>query len=301
MSGFGARLLARRTFASGVATSAPRTPVTRSVNWARHWKKAFGLSSTLWVIYDVANEKTFIGSILRAITESPTTWLSPAKISAAMDSAVFTMEKSYLADRPPQLRGRPTLCVNLMNILVSGVYDKEAKHWQILKRPGVDLFLERMSEKYELVIWSSHGIDNAVDMVTRLDPEHKFFHDTISKEAERPEAPEKDLTYLGRPTQRVIVLDYKENPQEQFHDNTILLPQYYGSKEEMAADRTLYNLIPFLEYLADQTSYYDLPRLIRAYKDYGEKISKPLPFAFLELQEKRATKERKWYHALLPK
>jgi import inner membrane translocase subunit TIM50 len=243
-------------------------------------------------VSDYFYEYTYLGTVLRSVKESPTKWLNPANIGTALDNAVFTLDKPYLAERPAALRGRPTLCVNLNGVIISTVYDPKAKRWMTFKRPGLDLFLERISEKYEVVVWSSHGMDNAVDVVTRLDPEHRFFHDTVSKEVEKSEH-EKDLIHLGRPTQRVIVLDVHENEQEQYRDNTVVVPKWYGTKEEMAEDRTLFNMIPFLEYLATQTKYYDLSKLLHAFKGYAEKNQQALPFAFLDIIGKQDQKQKK--------
>eukprot|EP00906_Rhabdomonas_costata_P023640 RCo033980 len=280
----------RFCLATAVQTSAvvPNT----SINWSRHWKKALFALGCTYVVTDYIYEYTYLGTVLRSVTESPTKWLNPTNIGAAMDNAVFTLDKPYLSDRTPQMRGRPTLCCNVNGVLVTTIYDPKAKRWVTYKRPGVDMFLERLSEKYELVIWSSHGLDNAADTVSRLDPERKYFQDTISKEVETSEH-EKDLSHLGRPVARTLVLDFKDNAQEAYRDNTIVVPLWRGTPEQMAEDRTLFNLLPLLDYLATQTKYYDIAKLIHAIKDYAEKAQKPLPFAFLDLVQKQEQKAKK--------
>jgi TFIIF-interacting CTD phosphatase-like protein len=183
--------------------------------------------------------------------------------------------------------------VNLNGCIIATVYDSEAKRWVTYKRPGLDLFLERISQKYELVVWSNYGMDNALDVVGRLDPEHQYFHDTITKEIEHP-GTEKDLQYLGRPLQRIIVMDHKPNANPQYTNNTIVIPEWTGGVENMAQDRTLYNILPFLDHLSTQQQVFDLPKLVGAYTALAEKEDKPLPFAFLDLYEKRKAEKPAW-------
>eukprot|EP00667_Euglena_gracilis_P015959 EG_transcript_16635 len=287
------RGLSRRCFAAAADLGAVPIKPSRSINWFRHWKGGLLTTFAAFLVSDVVYENTFVGTTIRTIAESPTKWLNPKKIGEALDNAFMTVEKTYLAERPAHLRGRPTLCVNLNGCIVSTVYDAQAKRWVTYKRPGLDMFLERMSEKYELVVWSSSGLDNAMDVVSRLDPEHLYFHDTISKEVEHPGA-EKDLQHLGRPLQRVVVLDTKPNADEKYRHNTIVIPEWKGAVERMSKDRTLYNVLPFMDHLASQQQVFDLPRLIAAYNDYAEKEGKCLPFAFLELMEKKRAERPFW-------
>jgi hypothetical protein len=289
------RLIRPRPFSTATAVVPSPVQPSRSINWLRHWKGALLTTFGVFLVTDVAYEKTFLGTIIRTIAESPTKWLNPKNIGVALDNAFLTVQHTYLADRQPHLRGRPTLCLNLNGCIVSTVYDAQAKRWVTYKRPGLDLFLERLSQRYEVVIWSSSGLDNAMDVVSRLDPEHQWLHDTISKEVEHP-GTEKDLQYLGRPLQRVIVVDTKPNANEKYADNTLVIPEWQGAVERMGRDRTLYNIIPFLDHLAQQQQVFDLPKLVGAYREHAVKEDLPIPFAYLEIQQKRKT-ERGWWRS----
>jgi len=261
-----------------------------SINWSRHWKKALLALGCTYAITDYYYEYTLFGTVLRSVKESPTKWLNPSNIGTAVETK-FTLEKPYLGEKNVSFRGRPTLCVDLNGVLVATIYDTTAMRFVTLKRPGLDLFLERLSSKYELILWSSHGLDNCQELSSRMDPEHKFIHDAISIEVERSEFL-KDLKLLGRPVQRVLVVDARDNEQNEFQDNTIVIPKWTGDP----ADRALYNVLPFLEYMATQSKHFDLPKYIRAYKDYAEKVDKPLAFAFLDHQEKQEEKDnKKWF------
>eukprot|EP01001_Neometanema_parovale_P008390 NODE_4669_length_1032_cov_108.810781_g4466_i0.p1 GENE.NODE_4669_length_1032_cov_108.810781_g4466_i0~~NODE_4669_length_1032_cov_108.810781_g4466_i0.p1 ORF type:complete len:307 (+),score=41.29 NODE_4669_length_1032_cov_108.810781_g4466_i0:57-923(+) len=285
-------MFGRRSFVTAVARAQP----SKSINWSRHWKKALAGWGSLMVVTDAVYEVTFLGTAIRTAKESPSKWLNPRNLGIAVDGSIFTLDKSYLADKQSHLRSRPTLCVNLNSCLVSTVYDSEAKRWTTYKRPGLDLFLERASEHYELVVWSSHTLDNVQEVMSRLDPQRKYFHDAISREVEKPDSEEKDLKFLGRPLPRVLVLDIQPNAQEEYRNNTIVIPSWYGNKDDMAHDRALYNILPFLDYLAIQQKYFDLPKLVGAFYAYSEKINQPLPFAFLELMQKQQEEAAsKWF------
>uniref|UniRef100_A0A7S1I7B2 Mitochondrial import inner membrane translocase subunit TIM50 n=1 Tax=Eutreptiella gymnastica TaxID=73025 RepID=A0A7S1I7B2_9EUGL len=279
--------VSRKCFSTATATNNQFAKPNTSINLARHWKGVLLGGMGVMLVSDVVYEVTFLGSLVRAIAESPTKWLNPKNVGVALDEALSsseTVQKPYLADKQQHLRGRPTLCVNLNGCLVATMYDSAAMRWVTYKRPGLDLFLERMSDKYELVLWSSYGWDNALDMMSRLDPQQRYFHETMSTEVERP-GTKKDLQYLGRPVQRIIVMDTKPNDQEKYANNTIVIPEWTGSVEKMAQDRTLYNILPFIEHLGTQQKVFDLPRLVAAYQELGRREGKAAPLAYLDRLE----------------
>jgi import inner membrane translocase subunit TIM50 len=55
----------------------------------------------------------------------------------------------------------------------------------------------------------------------------------------------KDLTYLNRPLKEIVYIDFEEESVQNQPENVILIPQFDGDRE----DRTLYDLLPFLEHL----------------------------------------------------
>ena len=58
----------------------------------------------------------------------------------------------------------------------------------------------------------------------------------------------KDFSYLGRPIKEVVYIDHTDEVVPYHSENTILLPEWNGD----ADDRSLYDIIPFLESLSQK-------------------------------------------------
>jgi len=58
----------------------------------------------------------------------------------------------------------------------------------------------------------------------------------------------KDFSYLGRPANEVVYLDWSDKVVPYHKENTILLPEWSGDQE----DRALYDILPFLESMAQK-------------------------------------------------
>jgi TFIIF-interacting CTD phosphatase-like protein len=58
----------------------------------------------------------------------------------------------------------------------------------------------------------------------------------------------KDFSYLGRPIKEVVYIDHTDDVVPYHTENTILLPEWNGD----ADDRSLYDIIPFLESLSQK-------------------------------------------------
>lgn len=58
----------------------------------------------------------------------------------------------------------------------------------------------------------------------------------------------KDLSYLNRDLRQVIYIDFSDEKAEFHKDNVLILPRWDGNNFN---DRELYDILPFLEHLAD--------------------------------------------------
>lgn len=85
-------------------------------------------------------------------------------------------------------------------------------------------------------------------MSDKLDPTHQLFVGKFGYESFVIENGEyiKDLTYLNRDLKKVIVLEKDPNVMKKHPDNAIFLSEFKGE----ADDKELFELMPFLEYLA---------------------------------------------------
>ena len=163
---------------------------------------------------------------------------------------------------PPRILERKTLVLDLDETLVHSGFmpfdcpsdviiqielDNEIHDIHVLVRPGVKEFLEKMSKKYEIVIFTaslSKYADPLLDIIDkqgfcpfRLFREHCTLINTSFI---------KDLNKLGRDIKDIIIIDnspisYALNP-----DNGLPILSWFDDKN----DRELFNLIPILDFLS---------------------------------------------------
>ncbi|OWM75370.1 carboxy-terminal domain RNA polymerase II polypeptide A small phosphatase 1-like [Punica granatum] len=118
--------------------------------------------------------------------------------------------------------------------IVRPVINGERINFYVLKRPGVDRFLQMISEKFEVVIFTAGLKEYASLVVDRLDPKgtmisHRLYRDSC-KEMDGKFV--KDLSGLGRDLKRVVIVD----------DN----PNCYGLQQENAMP-----ISPFIDNTGD--------------------------------------------------
>ncbi|XP_065878997.1 uncharacterized protein [Euphorbia lathyris] len=105
------------------------------------------------------------------------------------------------ADPPPQL----------FDFIVRPVIDGEVMNFYVLKRPGVDAFLEAMAAKYELVVFTAGLREYASLVLDKLDLKglisHRLYRDSCRAVDGKYV---KDLSEMGRELKRVAIVD--DNP-----------------------------------------------------------------------------------------
>lgn len=157
----------------------------------------------------------------------------------AADNAYRQME-----DRPENIREVDSFFVQLD--------DGEA---QVNKRPGLDAFLQTLSQTCILVAFTAALPDYAEPVLNRIDPNGKLFHKRLYRSSCREirGAFLKDLNALGAEFKnpgRVVLLD--NNPCSFLMQpcNGILITSYYDDAEDTALDSVL-RLIQYLETAPD--------------------------------------------------
>lgn len=125
-------------------------------------------------------------------------------------------------------------------------------HFHVLKRPGVDDFLKRMGEIYEIVVFTASLSKYADPVLDKLDIHqvvtHRLFRESCFNHKGNYV---KDLSQLGRPITDTIILDnspasYIFNP-----NNAVPVSSWFNDPH----DAELTDLIPFL---ADLTQAPDI-------------------------------------------
>ena len=112
------------------------------------------------------------------------------------------------------------------------------------------MFLNRLSKQYEIAIFGDEESGIIQDICMALDPNNNMIPGRFGREATLLKNGQyiKDLSYMNRPIKDIIYIDYSEEKAAYHKDNTIILPHWDGE----SSDRELYDILPFLEKLAQQ-------------------------------------------------
>ncbi|KAL0089538.1 NLI interacting factor [Phycomyces blakesleeanus] len=161
----------------------------------------------------------------------------------------------------PKDKGRKCLVLDLDETLVHSAFkvvpqpdfvvpveiDHQVHDVYVLKRPGVDAFMKRMGEIYEIVVFTaslSKYADPVLDIFDRHNVvQHRLFRESCFNYKGNYV---KDLSQLGRDLSKVIILD--NSPASYiFHTaNAVPVSSWFNDPH----DSELLDLIPFLEDLA---------------------------------------------------
>ena len=149
---------------------------------------------------------------------------------------------AFYGEIPPGQPPLPLLVLDLEKTLITSTHD--AKYgWRHVKRPGFDRFLEDASKYFEIVILSENS--GWQEFAEGLDPKgmaHKF----------GPEAGEvrnnvvlKRLDIMGRPMDRIILIDDSAEASQLFPQNTLLIKPFDDIND--TRDRELADLMTLLQ------------------------------------------------------
>ncbi|KAK8485687.1 hypothetical protein V6N13_023563 [Hibiscus sabdariffa] len=153
------------------------------------------------------------------------------------------------------------------------------KNFYVLKRPGVDEFLEAISEKYEVVVFTAGMEAYASLLLDVLDPKglisHRLYRDSCRKLDKKNFA--KDLSKIGRELGNVVIVDdipmmYCLQPE-----NGIPIKKFTDDFE----DRELEKLLGFFQSYCD--GFDDMRDAVKHYFG-GAPMIKPVSSTFLPPQ-----------------
>lgn len=152
---------------------------------------------------------------------------------------------------PEPYQRRYTLVLDLDDLLIHSEWSRE-HGWRTAKRPGLDYFLSYLSQYYEIVVFTNQYAGTALPIVQKLDPYRSSLSATLFRESARYADGKiiKDLSYLNRPLERVIVIDTNKDAVSAQPENAILLEPWKGEVGPKSNAKELLNHLPFLEYLA---------------------------------------------------
>ncbi|XVF27431.1 hypothetical protein REPUB_Repub14bG0106100 [Reevesia pubescens] len=121
----------------------------------------------------------------------------------------------------------------------------QTMNFYVLKRPGVDFFLEEISKKYEVVVFTAGLQQYASQVLDKLDPKglisHRLYRDSC-KEMEGKFV--KDLSEMGRDLRSVVIVDDNPNAYSLQPENAVAIRSFVEDGE----DRELEKLVKFFEF-----------------------------------------------------
>jgi RNA polymerase II subunit A small phosphatase-like protein len=167
--------------------------------------------------------------------------------------------------------GRKTLVLDLDETLVHSSFrptqaadiiikvELEGEYHRVFvrKRPGVDEFLVRVAELYEVVVYTASMAKYANPLLDELDKanlvDYRLFREACTRHTS---GYMKDLSKLGRNLKHVIIIDNSPTCYALQPDNAIPIKTW----RDDVTDRELLDLIPILQSLADVE---DIPEVLK--------------------------------------
>ncbi|TCD62025.1 hypothetical protein EIP91_007543 [Steccherinum ochraceum] len=121
-------------------------------------------------------------------------------------------------------------------------------NFYVLKRPGVDNFLKKMGELYEVVVFTASLSKYADPVLDRLDPDHSVAHRLFRESCYNHRGNYvKDLSQLGRPIGNTIILDNSPASYIFHPHNAVPVSSWFSDVH----DTELGDMAPFLADLCD--------------------------------------------------
>ncbi|TKY71887.1 CTD small phosphatase protein [Spatholobus suberectus] len=199
-----------------------------------------------------------------------TTTTTEDELDALRRTLVFDAAPSL----PPSLSLRRTVFLDLDETLVHSkasppperfdfvvrpVIDGEPMDFYVLKRPGVDEFLESLAAKYEVVVFTAALKEYASMVLDRLDRNrfvsHRLYRDSCRHVDGKLV---KDLSEMGRDLKRVVIVDDNPNSFANQPENAIPIRPFVDD----IFDRELWKLRSFFD---GSDCYDDMRDAVRHY------------------------------------
>jgi import inner membrane translocase subunit TIM50 len=244
--------------AGGSAVKEALKPKVSAQSVKYYWYAGFGIPTALiaWGIYDAESPPgklaKFIGftDLIHSFSDE---FAKPARPKLLPDW-------SQMPNVPHDIPVPHTLILDLEQTLVSVSWDRKYG-WRYAKRPGVDKFLQTLSQYYEIVLFSKATDGVAMPVVDSLDKQgcimHKLFRDaTRYKDGEHL----KDLEAINRNISKIVVLDDDPRALSPEHRANLIKVKPYTDPHDRD-DRTLQGLTPLLVEIARE-GYNDVPSVL---------------------------------------
>ena len=131
-------------------------------------------------------------------------------------------------------------------------------------RPGINEFLEEVGKYYELILFTTATQDYADILIDAIEEDKIYFDHRLYREHAVIIDNDfvKDLTRIGRPLDKIIIVDNMPQNFRLQKENGIIIKAFWG---EDNYDRALYDLYPILANIAKEGE--DVRKSLVKYKD----------------------------------
>ncbi|KAI1502941.1 HAD-like domain-containing protein [Biscogniauxia marginata] len=195
---------------------------------------------------------------------SPPPTVAAAPVAAQEDAAVVTeqsQQKYLLPPIEPRFKGKKCLVLDLDETLVHSSFkilhqadftipveiEGNYHNVYVIKRPGVDQFMKRVGELYEVVVFTASVSKYGDPLLDQLDI-HKVVHHRLFREScyNHQGNYVKDLSQVGRDLKDTIIIDNSPTSYIFHPQHAVPISSWFSD----AHDNELLDLIPVLEDLA---------------------------------------------------
>nr|XP_027062450.1 mitochondrial import inner membrane translocase subunit TIM50-like [Coffea arabica] len=182
-----------------------------------------------------------------------------------------------------------TLVLDLNETLVYSDWKRD-RGWRTFKRPGVDAFLEHVSQFFEVIVYSDQTSMFVYPVVQRLDPQQTIFRQKLDRVSTRYIKGKhyRDLSMLNRDPSRIIYMSAHAAETTLQPENAVQVKPWKGETEDTA----LLDLIPFLEYVA-KVRPPDIRAVLASYK--GDDVGKEFIQRSKEHQRRMQEQKRRFW------
>ena len=169
-----------------------------------------------------------------------------------------------------------TLILDLDETLIKFVTNINYPKGKIIFRPGLIQFLNKIFPLFDLILWTIAKKDYADEMINNIEKDKKYFTARLYRDhaSYKNNIYVKDLSNLGRPLDKIIIIDDKESNFSFQRSNGILIRPFHGTKKECQNDYVLMDLYNILTKIIFDRSQDVRIGIDKYKKEIYEKISK---------------------------
>lgn len=175
----------------------------------------------------------------------------------------MTRQPALLPALSKEHKGRKCLVLDLDETLVHSSFklihnadfvvpveiEHQVHNVYVIKRPGVDQFMEKMGEIYEIVVFTASLSKYANPVLDMLDIHHVVHHRLFRESCYNHNGNYvKDLSMLGRPLEEIIILDNSPASYLFHPTNAVPVSSWFNDPH----DTELVDLCPFLAELSEK-------------------------------------------------